>query len=72
MINGVTKLIMTKSDVLDTFEQLNVCTSYKVNGEATSEIPFQMSRVNIEPVLEAFKGLEQGHHGAENAKGTTC
>ena len=56
MINGVTKLIMTKSDVLDTFEQLNVCTSYKVNGEATSEIPFQMSRANIEPVLETFKG----------------
>jgi adenylosuccinate synthase len=56
MINGVTKLIMTKSDVLDTFEQLNVCTSYKVNGETTSEIPFQMSRVNIEPVLESFKG----------------
>ncbi len=56
MINGVTKLIMTKSDVLDTFEQLNVCTSYKVNGEATSEVPFQMSKMNIEPILESFKG----------------
>ncbi|MBO9573012.1 MAG: adenylosuccinate synthase [Chitinophagaceae bacterium] len=56
MVNGVTKLIMTKADVLDTFEQLSVCTSYKVNGEATSEVPFQMTRVNIEPVLESFKG----------------
>jgi adenylosuccinate synthase len=56
MVNGVTKLIMTKSDVLDTFEELKVCTSYKVNGEPTSEIPFQMTRVKIEPVLESFKG----------------
>ncbi len=56
MVNGVTKLIMTKSDVLDTFEKLSVCTSYNVNGENTSEIPFQMTRVNIEPVYESFKG----------------
>ncbi len=56
MVNGVTKLIMTKSDVLDTFETLKVCTSYKVNGEQTNEIPFQMAKVNIEPVLESFPG----------------
>lgn len=56
MINGVTKLIMTKSDVLDFFEELKVCTSYKINGENTSQVPFQMTKVEIEPVLQAFKG----------------
>lgn len=56
MVNGVTKLIMTKADVLDTFEELKVCTSYKVNGEKTAEIPFQMARLSIEPILESFKG----------------
>ncbi|HVV02915.1 MAG TPA: adenylosuccinate synthase, partial [Puia sp.] len=49
MINGVTKIVMTKADVLDAFAELQVCTAYKVNGETTNEIPFQMNRVRIEP-----------------------
>ncbi len=56
MLNGVTKIVMTKSDVLDDFPELKVCTAYKVNGETTSEIPFQMNRLKIEPVLETFQG----------------
>jgi len=56
MINGVTKIVMTKADVLDAFAELKVCTAYKVDGQTTSEIPFQMSRVKIEPVLESFGG----------------
>jgi adenylosuccinate synthase len=56
MVNGTTQLIMTKADVLDAFEQLSVCTAYKVNGEETSEVPFQMTRLDIKPVLKNFKG----------------
>jgi adenylosuccinate synthase len=56
MINGVTKLVMTKADVLDAFKQLSVCTSYKIDGKESSEIPFQMTRVNIEPVYKQFTG----------------
>ena len=56
MINGVTKIVMTKADVLDAFPELKICTAYRVNGETTSEIPFQMNRLKIEPVLESFKG----------------
>jgi adenylosuccinate synthase len=56
MINGVTQVVMTKADVLDAFEDLKVCTSYKINGEETEEVPFQMSRMQIEPILKAFKG----------------
>jgi len=56
MINGVTKLVMTKADVLDAFKQLSVCTKYKINGKESVEIPFQMTRVNIEPVYNNFKG----------------
>ncbi|HEY6900981.1 MAG TPA: adenylosuccinate synthase, partial [Puia sp.] len=56
MINGVTKIVMTKADVLDAFSELKVCTGYKVNGETTHEIPFQMNRVKIEPILETFSG----------------
>ena len=56
MINGVTKIVMTKADVLDTFEELKVCTAYSINGQTTEEIPFQMDRMSIEPVLQTFKG----------------
>lgn len=58
MINGVTKLVMTKSDVLDTFKELEVCTSYKVNGKETNEIPFHMERQKPEPVYQQFPGWD--------------
>lgn len=59
MVNGVTKLVMTKADVLDAFEELKVCTSYVVNGEKTTQVPFQMTRVAIEPEWKSFKGWKQ-------------
>lgn len=56
MINGVTQVIMTKADVLDAFAELQVCTAYSINGKQTKEVPFQMSKVTIEPVLQSFEG----------------
>ncbi|MBQ9500386.1 MAG: adenylosuccinate synthase, partial [Bacteroidaceae bacterium] len=40
MVDGVTKLIMMKSDVLDDFETIKACVAYKVNGEETDYFPF--------------------------------
>ena len=59
MINGVTKLVMTKSDVLDDFETLNMCTKYLISGKETEEIPFQMLQETIESVLSGFKGWKK-------------
>ncbi len=56
MINGVTKIVMTKADVLDSFKELNMCTSYLINGEEKKEVPFAISKVKIEPVYKAFTG----------------
>ena len=56
MINGVTQLVMTKADVLDSFTELKVCESYKINGKDTSEVPYQMSKLNIEPNYKSFQG----------------
>lgn len=47
---------MTKADVLDSFEKLEVCTAYDVNGTVTEEVPYQISRAKISPVLKSFKG----------------
>jgi adenylosuccinate synthase len=56
MINGVTQVVMTKADVLDTFDELKMCTAYLVNGVEKKEVPFQISRVKIEPVYQSFPG----------------
>ena len=55
MINGVTKLIMMKSDVLDGFETVKACIAYKVNGEETTEFPFEINE-GIEPVYVEMPG----------------
>lgn len=55
IIDGVTDLIMMKSDCLDDFDTIKVCTSYKVGGVETGELPFDIS-VSVEPVYTEFKG----------------
>jgi adenylosuccinate synthase len=56
MVNGVTKIIMTKADVLDSFKALQVCTAYLINGKETAEVPMNMGKLNIEPVYKKFTG----------------
>src|SRR5665213_368632 len=56
MINGVTQLVMTKADVLDSLDTLKICNRYKINGEETNQVPFQMMKTAIEPVYKNFKG----------------
>jgi adenylosuccinate synthase len=55
MLNGVTQLVITKADVLDTFEDLYICTGYQVNGKEISEIPFQLNQ-SIHPTYTKLKG----------------
>ncbi|MBS1736936.1 MAG: adenylosuccinate synthase [Bacteroidetes bacterium] len=56
MVNGVTQLVMTKADVLDAFSELQVCTAYNINGKELEQVPYQMAKVNIQPVYQAMKG----------------
>lgn len=58
MINGVTKLIMMKSDVLDDFATIKACTAYRINGKLTEEMPYDLDAVDIEPVYEKLPGWQ--------------
>ncbi len=58
MINGVTQIIMTKTDILDALPELKICNAYSINGEETSCVPFQMNKVVIEPVNKNFEGWQ--------------
>ena len=56
MLNGVTQLIMMKADVLNTFEEIKVCTHYNINGELTEYFPYDATSADINPVYENLKG----------------
>ena len=58
MIDGVTDLIMMKSDCLDSFETIKVCTSYIIDGKETDQFPFD-TECEITPVYTEFKGWNQ-------------
>lgn len=55
MINGVTQLIMMKSDVLDSFETIKACVAYNINGEKTTDFPYSIEE-GIEPIYEELPG----------------
>ncbi len=57
MVNGVTQLIMMKSDVLDDFATIKACTAYKVNGKLTRDFPYNIEH-GIEPVYQELKGWQ--------------
>lgn len=58
MLDGVTDLIMMKSDCLDSFETIKVCTSYIIDGKETNQFPFD-TECEITPVYTEFKGWNQ-------------
>ena len=56
MINGVTKLIMMKSDVLDDFDTVKACVAYRLpNGEEINYFPFDIEE-GIEPIFVELPG----------------
>jgi len=57
MINGVTQLVMMKVDVLNKFDEIKVCTHYRMaDGTVTEQIPHDMLDETIEPVYKTFQG----------------
>ena len=58
MINGVTKLIMMKSDVLDGFETVKACVAYNQNGQFVDYFPYNINE-GIEPIYVEMPGWKQ-------------
>ena len=55
MINGVTQLIMMKSDVMDGFETIKACVAYDIDGVNTKEFPYEIGE-NVKPVYVELEG----------------
>ena len=57
MINGVTKLIMMKSDVLDGFDTIKACVAYELpDGTRTDRFPYSIADGTIKPVYVELPG----------------
>jgi adenylosuccinate synthase len=56
MINGATQLAMMKADVLDTFDSIQVCTHYEINGETIDYFPYDITDLEITPIYKEIKG----------------
>jgi len=59
MLSGVTRLILTKADVLDNFEEIKVATAYNIGGNETNEFPFDICDVEVNPVYKTFSGWDK-------------
>ncbi len=56
IINGVTQIAITKADILNDFETIEVCTDYEIGGKRTREIPFDLCNVEVKPVYHQLAG----------------
>ena len=65
MVDGVTGLIMMKSDVMDDFDTVKVATAYKINGEIVDYFPYEVTD-DLEPVYTEFKGWKTPISGIRN------
>ncbi len=63
MLNGVTKLVMTKIDVLQGLEQIEVCDAYNIEGKVTTEIPYEINDVAIAPITKTYSGWQSSTAG---------
>jgi adenylosuccinate synthase len=57
MLNGVTQLIMMKSDVLDSFETIKACVGYTIKGEDIFEFPYSLEE-ELTPIYVELAGWQ--------------
>jgi adenylosuccinate synthase len=64
ILNGLDEIALTKLDVLDEFEEIPVCTSYKVRGESWATFPaFAVAHNDYQPEYRTFKGWKSSTAG---------
>ena len=55
-INGITKLVMMKSDVLSGIENIKICIEYEMDGKKIDYFPYSIEKYNVKPIYREFKG----------------
>ncbi len=63
MLNGVTDLVMMKSDVMNDFDTINICTGYEVNGQITQDLTYETLSNPVMPIYESLPGWKKSLSG---------
>ena len=58
-INGVTQLMMMKSDVLSGFDKVKICTAYKIDNRVINYFPYKIDSGEIKAIYKEFPGWEE-------------
>jgi adenylosuccinate synthase len=56
IINGFTSIALCKIDKLDTYDEIKVCTAYKLDGKVIDYMPSAKDLYRVEPVYVTMKG----------------
>ena len=66
-VSGITGIALTKLDVLDGFEEIQVCTGYRLNGEVLDYYPASApDQAAVEPIYETMEGWSESTAGARS------
>ena len=66
-VSGITGIALTKLDVLDGFEEIAICTGYKLRGETLDYFPSHAAdQAAVEPIYEVMEGWSQSTAGARS------
>jgi len=66
-VGGINGIALTKLDVLDGFDELNICTGYKLDGKIIQHLPAsQRDQARVEPVYETIEGWKDSTAGARS------
>ena len=66
-VSGITGIALTKLDVLDGFEQIRICTGYRLRGETLDYFPAHTAdQMTVEPLYETMEGWAGSTAGARS------
>ncbi len=66
-VGGITGIALTKLDVLDGFDEIKICTAYKLGGSVLHHLPAAAAaQATVEPVYETVEGWKESTRGAKS------
>ncbi len=66
-VNGINGIALTKLDILDGMDELQVCTGYRLDGEELDHLPASsVGQAKVEPIFEAMEGWSESTRGARS------
>ena len=68
-ISGIDGIALTKLDVLDELDEINLCVAYELNGKEIDYFPAAVEdQLNVKPIYKKFKGWKSKTQGLKNLK----